>query len=74
MEYNNKVAKIFARNQIISSIVWAGILLACSFNLENSSKEITYIIISGFFVEFLRMNSTHKEIKTILSQKETEAH
>ncbi len=51
------------RNLVISSIVWASVILGCSFNLGSSNKEILYILISGFFVEFLRISSSNKALK-----------
>ena len=58
------------RNLIISSIVWASVILACSFNLESSNKEIIYILISGFFVEFLRISSSNKVLKKEIEREE----
>jgi hypothetical protein len=58
-----KVNQILTRNQIISSIIWAIVILACSYSLERSNKEIIYILIAGFFVEFLRITSSNKALK-----------
>ncbi len=62
-----KLNPILTRNLIISSIVWASVILACTLNEGNSKKEIVYILISGFFIEFLRISSFNKTIN-----KETE--
>ena len=58
-----KLNRTLTRNLVISSIVWASGILACSFNLGSSNKEIIYILISGFFVEFLRISSLNKVLK-----------
>ncbi len=65
-----KVSQILTRNQIISSIIWAIVILACSFSLESSNKEIIYILIAGFFVEFLRITSSNKALKQAYKQEE----
>jgi hypothetical protein len=59
---NKKVNQILARNQVISSIIWAIVILACAY---SSNKNITIILISGFFVEFLRISSANKSIKQV---------
>ncbi len=53
MEYTKKLGHILSLIQIISSIVWAIMLLVCAQVLGESFKEISIILISGFFVEFL---------------------
>lgn len=63
MDTKKKTNQTSVRNIIISSIVWAGVLLACSFTADDSNKKIVYILISGFFVEFLRMTSSNKPQK-----------
>lgn len=63
-----KVNQILTRNHIISSIVWAIVILACSYSLESSKKEIIYILIAGFFVEFLRITSSNKALKKASNQ------
>ncbi|MGK0308664.1 MAG: hypothetical protein ACI8RP_001629 [Urechidicola sp.] len=63
MENTKKENRALTRNLIFSSIVWAVVILGCSFNTGNSKKEITYIILSGFFIELLRMSSLNKSLK-----------
>ena len=49
---------------LISSIVWASVILACSLNPGSSSKEMTYIFLSGFSSnssEFPRLTSHLKK-------------
>ena len=57
-----KVNQILTRNLILSSIIWAIVILACSY---SSNKEISYILIAGALVEFLRMITANKEIKKV---------
>lgn len=65
-----KVNQILTRNQIISSIVWAIVILACSYSLESANKAISYILIAGFFIEFLRITSSNKALKKANKQVE----
>jgi len=69
MKNKKKLNQMLTRNIIISSIVWASVILACSLNSEGSNKEITYILISGFFVEFLRITSSNKALKKANNQE-----
>ena len=70
MKNTKKINRMLTRNQIISSVVWATVILACSFSSVSTSKEITYILISGFFIEFLRISSTNKSLKKDIKEKE----
>ena len=70
MKNIKKTNRMLTRNQIISSVVWATVILACYFSSVNTSKEITYILISGFFIEFLRISSTNKSLKKDIKEKE----
>jgi hypothetical protein len=63
MNAKKKMNQALTRNQIISSIVWAAVILACSFNYGSSNKQIMYILLSGFFIEFLRISSFNKSVK-----------
>tara|TARA_B100000809_G_scaffold242759_1_gene267140 strand:- start:521 stop:739 length:219 start_codon:yes stop_codon:yes gene_type:complete len=69
MKNMKKINTMLIRNQIISSVVWATVILACSLSSVNTSKEITYILISGFFIEFLRISSTNKSLKKDIKEK-----
>ena len=60
---NRKMNQMLTRNQIISSIVWATVIIACSYSMESLNKEINYILIAGFFVEFLRISSSNKSLR-----------
>jgi hypothetical protein len=62
-----KVNQILTRNLIISSIIWAVVIIACSY---SSNNKINYILLSGAFVELLRIISSNKEIKKVNNQEE----
>ena len=66
----NKVKRILTRNIMISSMVWASVILASSLNTDSSNNEIMYILLSGFFIEFLRMTSSNKAIEKEYKQEE----
>ncbi len=63
MNTKKKMNQALTRNQIISSIVWASVILGCSLNPGSSNKQIMYILLSGFFIEFLRISSFNKSVK-----------
>ena len=63
MENTKKLMKILTRIQIISSIVWAILLIICYQVLAESYKEISLILICGFFIEFLLINSSKNSLK-----------
>jgi hypothetical protein len=63
MKITKKLNHLLTRNQIISSVVWATVILACSYKIDGENKEITYILISGFFIEFLRISSSNKSLR-----------
>jgi len=63
MENTKKIYQILTRIQIISSIVWAILLIVCYQVLGESYKEISLILLCGFFIEFLLINSAKNSIK-----------
>ena len=63
MENTKKLIQILTRIQIISSIVWAILLLICYQVLGESYKEISLILICGFFIEFLLISSSKNNLK-----------
>ena len=63
MENTKKLIQILTRIQIISSIVWAILLIICYQVLGESYKEISLILICGFFIEFLLINSSKNSLK-----------
>jgi hypothetical protein len=69
MENTKRTIQILTRIQIISSIVWAVLLIVCSQILGESYKEISLILICGFFIEFLLINSSKNNLKKVESEK-----
>lgn len=71
MNTKKKVNQVLTRNLVISSIIWASVIIASSFISGDSRKQITYILIAGYFVEFLRITSSNKFLNIIFTEKET---
>ena len=69
MENTKKLTQILTRIQIISSIVWAILRLVCYQVLGESNKEISLILICGFFIEFLLISSSKNILKKEKSEK-----
>ena len=63
MENTKKLIQVLTRIQIISSIVWAILLITCYQVLGESYKEISLILICGFFIEFLLISSSKNRLK-----------
>ena len=70
MENTKKLVQILTRIQIISSIVWAILLLICYQVLGESYKEISLVLICGFFIEFLLISSSKNNLKKQNAQTE----
>ena len=70
MENTKKVIQILTQIQIISSIVWAILMLICYQVLGESFKEISLILICGFFIEFLLINSSKNKLNKQNAQTE----
>jgi len=71
MDKKMEINQILTRNQILSSIIWAIVILACSYVLESSNKGVIYILIAGFFIEFLRITSSNKALKKANKQEKS---
>jgi len=69
MENTKKTIQILTRIQIISSVVWAIILIVCYQALGESFKGISLILICGFFIEFLLISSSKNKLKKVESEK-----
>lgn len=70
MENTKKLMQILTRIQIISSIIWAIILIVYYQILGESNKEISLILICGFFIEFLLISSSKNNLKKQNAQTE----
>ena len=69
MENTKKLIQVLTRIQIISSIVWAILLITCYQVVGESYKEISLILICGFFIEFLLISSSKNNLKKVKSEK-----
>lgn len=69
MEDTKKINQVLTRIQIISSIVWAILLIVCSQIVEGSNKEISLLLICGFFFEFLLIKVSKISTKSIEIKK-----
>jgi hypothetical protein len=68
---NIKKAKQFLSNTlIINSIVWATVMIVSSLILGEEYKKINFILLGGFFIEFLRYSSTKNKLEKTTSKKD----
>ncbi len=69
MENTKKITQFLSNTIIVNSIVWATVMLVSYFILGEDYKKISYILLSGFFIEFLRINSAKNKLsKTTLKK------
>ncbi|WP_034057196.1 hypothetical protein [Lacinutrix jangbogonensis] len=67
---NTKKTKQFLSNTlIINSIVWATVMLVSSFVLGEAYSKINFILLSGFFIEFMRYASAKNKLEKTASKK-----
>lgn len=69
MKNTKELIQVLTKIQIISSIVWAILLIVCYQVLGESNKEISLILICGFFIEFLLISSSKNNLKKEKSEK-----
>jgi len=69
MENTKNTIQLFTRIQLISSIVWAVIMIVCALVLKGSYKEISLILITGYLVEFLLISSSKNKLKKVENTK-----
>lgn len=70
MEYTKKTKKFLSNTIIINSIVWATVMIVSYFILGDAYEKINYILLSGFFIEFIRMNSAKNKLDKTTSKKD----
>ena len=63
MKDTKELIQVLTKIQIISSIVWAILLIVCYQVLGESNKEISLILLCGFFIEFLLISSSKNNLK-----------
>lgn len=69
MKNTKELIQVLTKIQIISSMVWAILLIVCYQVLGESNKEISLILICGFFIEFLLISSSKNNLKKEKSEK-----
>jgi hypothetical protein len=70
MENRKKIKQFLSNTIIINSIVWATVMIVSYFILGDAYKKISYILLSGFFIDFLRMNSAKNKLEKTPSKKD----
>mgnify|MGYP006939814531 CR=1 FL=1 len=64
MENTKKITQFLSNTIIINSIVWATVMIVSYFILGDDYQKISYVLLSGFFIEFLRINSAKNKVTT----------
>ncbi|MGK0447364.1 MAG: preprotein translocase subunit SecF [Polaribacter sp.] len=70
MESTKEMKQFLSNTIIINSIVWAAVMLVSYFILGEAYKKISFILLIGFFIEFLRYNSTKNKLDKTTSKKD----
>jgi len=70
MENTKKIKQFLSNTIIINSIVWATVMLVSYLILGEDYKKINFILLSGFFIEFLRCNSAKNKLDKPTSKKD----
>jgi hypothetical protein len=70
MENTTKIKQFLSNTIIINSIVWATVMIVSYFILGEAYKKISYILLIGFFIEFLRYNSAKNKLDKTTSKKD----
>jgi preprotein translocase subunit SecG len=70
MENSKKIKQFLSKTIIINSIVWATVMIVSYMILGDAYEKISYILLSGFFIEFLRMNSVKNKLGNSPSKKD----
>lgn len=70
MENTKKVKQFLSNTIIINSIVWATVMIASYLILGEAYKKISMILLSGFFIEFLRISSAKNKLNKASTKKE----
>ena len=70
MENTKKTKQFLSNTIIINSIVWATVMIVSYFILGEAYEKISLILLSGFFIEFLRYNSAKNKLNKTTSKKD----
>ena len=69
MENTKKLKQFLSNTILINSLVWATVMIVSYFILGENYQKINYILLSGFFIEFLRITSAKNKLTTTTSKK-----
>jgi len=69
MENTKTAIQILTRIQLLSSIVWAAMMIVASVVLKESYKEVSLLLISGYLIEFLLISSSKNALKKVEQEK-----
>jgi len=70
MENIKKTKQFLSNTIIINSIVWATVMIVSYLILGDAYEKINYILLSGFFIEFIRINSAKNKLDKTTSKKD----
>jgi len=70
MENTKKTKQFLSNTIIINSIVWATVMIVSYLILGEAYKKISLILLSGFFIEFLRYNLAKNKLDKTTSKKD----
>jgi hypothetical protein len=70
MENTKKTKQFLSNTIIINSIVWATVMIVSSLVLGDAYEKISFILLSGFFIEFLRYTSAKNKLDKTTSKKD----
>ena len=62
MENTKKTKQFLSSTIVINSIVWAAVMIVSYVILGDAYEKISLILLSGFFVEFFRLNSAKNKM------------
>lgn len=70
MENTKKIKQFLSNTLIINSIVWATVMIVSYFILGEAYKKISFVLLIGFFIEFLSYNSAKNKLHKTTSKKD----
>ncbi len=70
MENTKKLKQFLSKTIIINSLVWATVMIVSSIILGEAYKKVNFILLTGFFIEFLRYCSAKNKMDKTLSKKD----
>ena len=70
MENTKKMKQFLSMTIIINSIVWETVMIVSYLILGDDYKKISYVLLSGFFIEFLRYISIKNKLDKTISKKD----